>query len=173
MNTSLGARVAHDTDSFARAFASPGVGLGALTTNGESAQMTHAAVAFDTLQTLEVHADFAAKIAFDDVFAILNGVDNLRKLLFGQILGANAGIDLGVGEDHFGVARSNTVNVAQGDIDALIGRDFYSDDACHIIICVVLFPGLALALFVTGVGTNHPDDAFAADDFAIFAKLLY
>ena len=31
---------------------------------------------------------------------------------------------------------------------------------------------LALALFVAGVGTDHPDDAFAADDFAIFAKLF-
>jgi hypothetical protein len=32
---------------------------------------------------------------------------------------------------------------------------------------------LTLALFVTGVGANHPDDAFSADDFAIFAKLFY
>ncbi len=31
---------------------------------------------------------------------------------------------------------------------------------------------LALALFVAGVGTDHPDNAFAADDFAIFAKLF-
>jgi len=29
-----------------------------------------------------------------------------------------------------------------------------------------------LALFVAGVGTDHPDDAFAADNFAIFAELF-
>lgn len=32
--------------------------------------------------------------------------------------------------------------------------------------------GLALALFVPGVGANDTDDAFATDDFAIFAKLF-
>jgi hypothetical protein len=31
---------------------------------------------------------------------------------------------------------------------------------------------LALALLVARVGTNHADDAFAANDFAILAKLL-
>jgi hypothetical protein len=29
-----------------------------------------------------------------------------------------------------------------------------------------------LPLFVAGVGTDHPDDAFAANNFAILAKLL-
>jgi hypothetical protein len=32
--------------------------------------------------------------------------------------------------------------------------------------------GSALPLFVTAVGANHPDDAFAADDLAVFAKLF-
>ena len=36
----------------------------------------------------------------------------------------------------------------------------------------ILFHYLTLALFVAGVGTDHPDNAFAADDFAIFAKLF-
>ena len=31
---------------------------------------------------------------------------------------------------------------------------------------------LALALFVAGVGANDPDDAFAPDDLAVFAKLF-
>jgi len=31
---------------------------------------------------------------------------------------------------------------------------------------------LALALFVAGVGADHTDDAFAANDLAILAKLL-
>jgi hypothetical protein len=36
----------------------------------------------------------------------------------------------------------------------------------------VLGPGLALPLLVTRVGANHADDAFAANYFAVFAKLL-
>jgi hypothetical protein len=31
---------------------------------------------------------------------------------------------------------------------------------------------LALALFVPGIGANDPDHAFAANHFAVFAKLL-
>jgi len=31
---------------------------------------------------------------------------------------------------------------------------------------------LALALLMAGVGTNDADDAFAANNFAIFAKLF-
>jgi hypothetical protein len=31
---------------------------------------------------------------------------------------------------------------------------------------------LTLALFMAGVGANDTDDAFAPDDFAIFAKLF-
>ena len=32
----------------------------------------------------------------------------------------------------FGVAGADAVDVAQGDIDALVGRDFHADDTSHI-----------------------------------------
>ena len=86
-------------------------------------------------------------------------------MLLAQILGANGRVDIRFGQNDFGVAGTDAINVAQGDFDALVGRDFYSNDAGHNL-------GLTLALFVAGVGTDHPDDAFAADDFAIFAKLF-
>jgi hypothetical protein len=35
------------------------------------------------------------------------------------------------------------------------------------------FGGLALALFVAGVGTDDTDDAFAANNFTILAKLFH
>jgi hypothetical protein len=35
------------------------------------------------------------------------------------------------------------------------------------------WPESALPLFMPGVGTDHPDDAFAPNDFAIFAKFFY
>src|ERR1035441_8263685 len=37
---------------------------------------------------------FTAQITFDDIFALLDRVDDLRKLLLGQILCANAGINV-------------------------------------------------------------------------------
>ena len=85
--------------------------------------------------------------------------------MLGQILGADARIDICASEDLVRVGRTDAINVAQGDFDALVGRDFYSNDAGHNL-------GLTLALFVAGVGTDHPDNAFAADDFAIFAEFF-
>jgi hypothetical protein len=93
--------------------------------------MPDAAITFDALQSLQVHADFAPQIAFDDVFPILDRVHDLRKLLFGQVLGSNAGIDVGAGQDILGVAWTNAINVTQGDVDAFVRRNLYSDDASH------------------------------------------
>ena len=39
--------------------------------------MTDAAIALDALEAFEVHAEFAAQIAFDDILAFLDGVNNL------------------------------------------------------------------------------------------------
>ena len=124
MNAGLGVRIALDADGLARTFARAGVGLGALAANRQAAQVADATIALDALQALEVHADFAAQIAFDDVLAVLDGVDDLRELRFVQILGADARIDLGLFEDVFRVARADAVNVAQRDIDALVRREF-------------------------------------------------
>ena len=49
MDASLGGRAADDTDGLPRAFAGAGVGLSALTTNGQAAQMADAAIALDAL----------------------------------------------------------------------------------------------------------------------------
>ncbi len=131
MDASFGSGIALDADSLARAFAGAGIRLSALAADGQAAHVSDAAVAFDALQPLEVHADLASQVAFDDVLAVLNGVDDLRELLFGQILRANGWVDVGLAKDLDGVGWSDAVNVAQGDIDALIRRNFYTNDACH------------------------------------------
>jgi len=43
----------------------------------------------------------------------------------------NENIDIGFGQNVFRVARANAVNVAQGDVDALIRRNFYTYDTSH------------------------------------------
>src|SRR5690349_18253356 len=95
MNAGFGSWAADDADSLARAFAGARVGLGTLAANRQPTQMANAAVAFDALEALQVHTDFAAEVAFDDVFAVLDRVNDLGKLLLGEILGANGGIDVG------------------------------------------------------------------------------
>jgi len=82
--------------------------------------MANTSVALDALEALEIHADFTAQVAFDDIFAILNRMHNLRKLLFGQVLGANTRIDIRLRQDVFGIAGPDAIDVAQRDIDALV-----------------------------------------------------
>jgi hypothetical protein len=170
VDTGLGSGIAHHADGFTRAFASACVGLSALATDRQAAQMANSPVALDTLKALEVHADFAAQVTFDDVFAILDGMHNLGKLLFGQILRADIGIDIRLDQDVFGVGGPDTVNIAQSNVDALVRGDFDANDTSHKSKWVSGV--LTLTLFVTRIGADHTNDAFAAYDFAIFAKLF-
>ena len=131
MDASFGGWATDDADGLAGTFARTGVGLGPLAADGQAAQMANAAIALDGLKAFEIHADLAAQVAFNDVFAILNGMDDLRELLFRKVLGANARIDVGMGQDDFGIAGANTVDVTQGDFDSFVRRNFDADDTCH------------------------------------------
>jgi hypothetical protein len=165
MNAGLRIRIALHADRFTRAFARARIRGGALTANRQTAQVTNATVALDRLEALEVDTNLTAEIAFDDVFAVLDRVNDLRKLLLGEVLGADAGINLRAREDILRVGRADAIDVAQRDVDALVARDLNSDNACHSL--------LTLTLFVTGVRANHTNDALATNNFAILAKLLY
>ena len=134
MNSGLGGWTANDTHGLARPLAGTGVGLGALPTHRQTAQVTDAAIGLDALQSLEIHADLAAQIAFDDILAILNGVNNLRELLLGQILGPDARIDIRLSQDDFRVAGADAVNVPERNVDALVRRDFHTNNTSHIFV---------------------------------------
>jgi len=86
--------------------------------------MADTAITLDGRHALEVHADLTAQVAFDDILALLDRMDDLRKLGFRQILRADAGIDLGHGQDLLRVGRTDAVNITQRDIDALVRRNF-------------------------------------------------
>src|ERR1051325_9968119 len=113
MDARLRVRIALHADGLARTFAGAGVGLRALAAHREAAHVADAAIALDALQTLQIHADLAAKIAFDDILAVLDRVHDLRQLRFGEVLRADAGVDLRLGEDVDRVLRADAVNVAQ------------------------------------------------------------
>jgi len=132
MDAGLRSRITDDTNRLARSFASARICLRSLASNGEATQMPDSAVALDALEPLQVHANFPAKITLDDVLAVLDGMNDLRKLLLGQVLRANARINVGTRQDVFGIAGADTINVPQSDIDAFVGRNFYSDDASHV-----------------------------------------
>jgi len=132
MNTSFSVGIALYADGLARALASARIRLGALPANGQTPEVANAAIAFDALQTLQVHADLPAQIAFYHVFAILNRVNDLGELLFIQAFGTNARIDVGLGQNGFCINRADAVDVTQRNVDAFLARYFNSNDACHI-----------------------------------------
>src|SRR5882724_10213779 len=131
MDACLRRWAADNADRLARTFARPGIGLRTLAADRKAAQMADATVAFNALKSLEIHADLAAEIAFDDILAILNRMNDLRELLLGQILGADRGVNAGLFQNDFRIAGADAVNVAQSDVDALVRGNFYSDDAGH------------------------------------------
>src|SRR5438445_7181240 len=115
---------ADHADSLARAFACARIGLGALATHGQAAQVPDAAITFDRLQPLQIHSDLPPQVTFDYVFAILDSMHDLRELLLGQIFGADARINVGLRQDDLRVARANPINVPQRNFDALVWRNF-------------------------------------------------
>jgi len=126
MDACFGVRVTLDADRLTRTFAGPGVRLGALTADGQAAKVTDATVALDTLEALQVHADFAAKIAFDHVFAVLDGMNDLRKLGFAQVLRADRAINACALQDLPGIHRAESVDITKRDIDALFRRNVHT-----------------------------------------------
>jgi len=132
MDAGLGSGIADDTDSLSRSLACASVCLSALSADRQAAEVANAAIAFDALQTLQVHADLPAQITFDHIFAILNRVNDLGELLFIQALGPNRRVDVGLGQNGFCINRADAVNVTQRDVDAFLARYFNSNDACHI-----------------------------------------
>ena len=87
-----------------RTFARACIGVSALTANRQSFAMAQTAVAAEIHQPLDVHRDFAAQIAFDDVVAV-DGLANLNDLVFGEIADAAVERDTYLFADQFRVGR--------------------------------------------------------------------
>src|SRR2546421_10535930 len=122
MDAGLCRWAAHHTNGLARAFSRARVRLRPLAAHWQPAQVADTAITLDRLEALQIHTDLPAEIAFDHILAVLNGMDDLRELLLGQIFGPDARINIRPGQDDFRVARANPVNIPQRNFDALIRR---------------------------------------------------
>jgi len=113
-----------------------------------------------------------------DVLAVLNGVNDLRHLLFVQVLGANAWINPGFFQNDLRVGRADAVDVAQRNVDALLAGKFPLRLCVPYKIILIMLNEpqhlrvSSLTLFVARIRADDANDALALDDFAIFAKLL-
>jgi hypothetical protein len=131
MNPGFGVRVALNAHGLARTFASAGIRGCSLTAHGKTTQMADAAVTLDGLEAFEVQANFAAQIAFSDVFTLLNGVNDLGKLLFVEVFGADRWIDRCAVENDLGIGRANSIDVTQGNINAFVTGNIDAEKSWH------------------------------------------
>src|SRR6185503_1508392 len=111
MDARLCIRVTHHADCFARSFARAGVRRGTLAANRQPAEMTDAPVTFDALEALEVHTEFALKVALDDVTAFLNRVHNLGDLLLGKVFCPDSRVDFRLRKDVLRIARADAIDI--------------------------------------------------------------
>ena len=167
MNSGLGVRIPLHSDRLARSFAGAGVGLCPLPSHRQAAHVTHSTVALDALQALEVNTEFSTQIAFDHILAVLDGVYDLRKLRFGEILCPDARVDIGASQHLHRVDWADSIDVAQGNINALVRRNFHSNNACHNSLI-----DLTLTLFVALVRADNTNDAPATHNLAVLAKFF-
>ena len=167
MNAGFGVRIALHTHCLAGAFARARVCRGSLTAHREAAHVADAAVTLDTLKSLQVQADLASEIAFDDILAFLDRMNDLGKLGLIQILRAQGRVNLRLFQDGDRVDRADAVNVAKRDINPLLTRNIHSKNTCH------KFVWLTLTLLVACVRANYTNHAFAFHNFAVLAQLLH
>src|SRR5690554_5609995 len=105
-------------DWLARAFTGARIGLGALPVHGEVAAVADTTVAAEVHQALDVHADFAAQIAFEG--QLRNLTAQRVELLLGQIANLGGWRDSGGRAQRLRRGRTDPIDVAQGNHHVLV-----------------------------------------------------
>src|SRR3954447_18194862 len=104
--------LATNANRAARAATGTGVCPGALAVDGEAACVPDATVALDFDQSLDVHADCAAQIAFYRILFV-HGLANAVDLFLGQVVDASVGVDIGLRNDLLCAGRPDTINIGK------------------------------------------------------------
>src|SRR3546814_9010802 len=105
-------------------------GVRALPADGKALAVTKAAIAGQVHEPLDVHRNFAAKVALHGEVAVDQFAD-LEHFLIGQVLDATLCRDAKLVHDALGRCRANAVNISKGDLDALVCRDVHTRYTCH------------------------------------------
>ena len=142
--------------------------------------MTQAAVAADVHQALDVHGNFAAKIALY-LEVVIDIVAQLTDFLLGQILDSGIGIDTGRFNDIVRNIPANAIDIRQGDLDSLFSGKVDTCDTCHLCKAPptsscrfsgsfrLRFPAIGVTMNACGIskGTRKPRGARPAASHAI------
>ena len=142
------------------------VGVRSLSANGQRTAMPQPAVAADVHQSLDVHLHSLAQVAFDLTLSFQDAA-NTAQLVFTQVANARIDIDTGFLEHRARTGTANTVNISETNLGSLVWWQIDSSYTCH------FYFSLSLSLFMLGIDANHSHHAFAMDDLALVAHLLY
>jgi hypothetical protein len=115
--------------------------------------MTEAAVAADVHQTLDVHGRLATQVAFDRELGDL--VADFFEIAVGQVFDLLRVGDAACFANLASAGATDTENSGQANLSV------FPETLCS-----------ALALLVSRIGTDHANNALAADDLAVTADFL-
>ena len=96
-----------------------GVGLGALTAAGKSFAVTHASVASDFLEALDVHGDFSAEITFHHI-VLADDLADAPDFFICEVAYARVGVDFCSLKDLVRAGPSDTENIGKAYLYSLI-----------------------------------------------------
>src|SRR5579872_4335750 len=102
----------------------------ALTADRKVPAVAESAIGTDFDETLDVHRNFLAKIAFHQSFG-LDDRTNAVDLFFAEVLHLLHGLDFRFVENSSGAGMTNPVDVGQCDIDVLLAGKIHACNTCH------------------------------------------
>jgi hypothetical protein len=109
----------------ARAFSGARIGMRALASDGKTATVAQAAIAADVHQSLDVHLDLLAQIAFDHPLLVNDCADAIN-FVFGQFAYAALNADASFSENLVGARTPNTVDVRKTYFGSLVCRKVHT-----------------------------------------------
>src|SRR6266545_887527 len=171
--------------SLARTLAGAGIGVRALSADGQAAAVTVAAIGADFDEPLDVKRDFLAQVAFHLAF-VLNHLTDAVHFLFAQVLDLLDRIDGCRRQDLHRARLADAVDISERDPCLLVAGQIDACNTCHIGVllcgsCLVAQwaelplrpPGLlALALLMFRVFADDPHHPVAVDHLALVANLF-
>src|SRR5262245_52143378 len=117
-------------DGLGRAFAGAGIGVGTLAADRQALAVAQAAISAEIHEPLNIHGNFAAKVALDDIVAVDDFAD-LQHFGIRQLVDALGCRDVDLLADNLGIDRPDAMDIAKGDFNALVGRNVNACDAGH------------------------------------------
>ena len=93
--------------------------------------MAGATEGLDLNQALDVQSDITTQVALDDDVSLIDVVTDLSLFFQSQVLDAGIGVDASSCQDLVGSGLTDTVNVGETHLNALLAGQVNAGNTCH------------------------------------------